>query len=229
MQIRLEAETLHTLFFNIMKIAFPDSDFREAKNALSLLNPGGAASSAAAASTKHSSSGHKRRSGTNETEQHGSGHSRHNQPSSVNKIPNRSQSSRPERDSRHSGSGSRDQLLDGAGLIHPSDLVIVKKKRQERARSSIGSPSSSARAGPLSPGNPGRAGPAPSPRGARTPFQRDAHPSQQLMHSAGWGGHSVQHLDHGDSSSTPGIGDIQWAKPTKRLRTDSGKRRPSHM
>lgn len=221
MQIRVEAETLHTLFFNIMRIAFPDSDFTEAKNAMSLLKPGGAASSAAP-STKHTSSGHKRRSSTSEAEQHGSGHNRHNQPSSVNKVPSRGHGSRSERDSRQSGSGTRDQLLDGAGLMHPSDLVIVKKKRQDRARSSIGSPSSSGRAGPLSPGNPGRVGPSPSPRGARTPFQRDPHPSQQLMHSAGWG-------DHGGSSSSPGIGDIQWAKPAKRQRTDSGKRRPSHM
>jgi hypothetical protein len=173
-----------------MKIAFPDSDFREAKNVSSLMNPGGAAGSAAAPSTKHTSSGHKRRSSTSEAEQHGSGHARHNQPLSVNKAPSRSHSSRPERDLRQSGSGSRDQLLDDAGLIHPSDLVIVKKKRQDRGRSSIGSPSSSGRAGPLSPGNPGRAGPGPSPRGARTP-------SQQLMHSAGWGGHSVQQSDHG--------------------------------
>jgi hypothetical protein len=226
MQIRVEAETLHTLFFNIMKIAFPDSDFREAKNVSSLMNPGGAAGSASAPSTKHTSSGLKRRSSTSEAEQHGSGHARHNQPSSVNKAPSRSHSSRPE---RQSGSGSRDQLLDDSGLIHPSDLVIVKKKRQDRGRCSIGSPSSSGRAGALSPGNPGRAGPAPSPRGARTPFQRDPHPSQQLMHSAGWGGHSLQQSDHGGSLSSPSIGDIQWAKPVKRLRTDSGKRRPSHM
>jgi hypothetical protein len=212
-----------------MKIAFPDSDFREAKNVSSLMNPGGAAGSAAAPSTKHTSSGHKRRSSTSEAEQHGSGHARHNQPLSVNKAPSRSHSSRPERDLRQSGSGSRDQLLDDAGLIHPSDLVIVKKKRQDRGRCSIGSPSSSGRVGALSPGNPGRAGPAPSPRGARTPFQRDPHPSQQLMHSAGWGGHSVQQSDHGGSLSSPSIGDIQWAKPVKRLRTDSGKRRPSHM
>jgi SWI/SNF-related matrix-associated actin-dependent regulator of chromatin subfamily A protein 2/4 len=45
------------------------------------------------------------------------------------------------------------------------------------------------------------------------------------MHSAGWGAHS----DQGGSSSAPGIGDIQWAKPAKRLRTDTGKRRPSLM
>ncbi|XP_062224337.1 ATP-dependent helicase BRM-like [Phragmites australis] len=227
-EVRVEAETLHNLFFNIMKIAFPDSDFREAKNAISFSNPGGSASSAP--STKHSASGHKRRASTNEVEQHASGHTRHNQPSSVSEVPSRAHSSRSERDSKHSGSGSRDQVQDGAGLfMHPSDLVIVKKKRQDRARSSIGSPSSSGRAGPLSPANPGRVGPLPSPRGARTPFQRDPHPSQQSMHSAGWGAHSMQQSDHGGSASSPGIGDIQWAKPVKRLRTDSGKRRPSHM
>ncbi|TKW33464.1 hypothetical protein SEVIR_2G237601v4 [Setaria viridis] len=221
-EVRIEAETLHNLFFNIMKIAFPDSDFSEAKNAMSFSNPGGASSGAAGPSTKHAALGHKRRASTSEAEQLGSGHSRHNQPS---EVPSRPHSSRSERDSRHSGSGSRDQLPDGAGLLHPSDMFIVKKKRQERGRSSIGSPSSSGRAGPLSPTNPGRPGPVPSPRGARTPFQRDAHPSHQSMHSTGW----VAHSDQGGSSSAPGIGDIQWAKPAKRLRTDSGKRRPSHL
>lgn len=214
-EVRIEAETLHNLFFNIMKIAFPDSDFGEAKSAMSFSHPGGAASGAAAPSTKHTALGHKRRASNSEAEQHGSGHGRHNQPSEV-----------PSRPHRHSGSGSKDQLPDGAGLLHPSDMFIVKKKRQDRARSSIGSPSSSGRAGPLSPANPGRPGPVPSPRGgSRTPFQRDPHPSQQSMHSAGWGAHS----DHGGSSSAPGIGDIQWAKPAKRQRTDSGKRRPNLM
>ncbi|CAN6167182.1 unnamed protein product [Urochloa humidicola] len=219
-EVRIEAETLHNLFFNIMKIAFPDSDFSEAKNAISFSNPGGSASGASGPSTKHAALGHKRCASTSEVEQHGSGHSRHNQPS---EVPSRPHSSRSERDSRHSGSSSRDQLPDGAGLLHPRDMFIVKKKRQERGRSSIGSPSSSGRAGPLSPANPGRPGPVPSPRGARTPFQRDAHPSQQSMHSTGWVAHS------GGSSSAPGIGDIQWAKPAKRQRTDSGKRRPSNL
>ena len=189
---------------------------------MSFSNPGGGASSTAAPSTKHSASGHKRRSSTTEAEQHGSSSGKHNQHAPVGEVPSRVKS---ERDSRHSGPGSRDQLPDNAGLLpHPSDLFIVKKKRQDRARTSIGSPSSSGRVGPLSPSNPGRMGPVPSPRGARTPFQRDPHPSQQSM--PGWGAHSV--ADRGGSSS-PGIGDIHWAKPAKRLRTDSGKRRPSHL
>jgi hypothetical protein len=62
MQVRIEAETLHNLFFNIMKIAFPDSDFSEAKNAMSFSSPGGSASGGAAApaapSSKHTASGH---------------------------------------------------------------------------------------------------------------------------------------------------------------------------
>lgn len=227
MQVRVEAETLHNLFFNIMKIAFPDSDFREAKGAMSFSNPGGGASGSAAQSTKQSASGQKRRSSTSEAEQHGSSTSRHNQHAPVGEVSGRAHTSKSEKDSRHSGPGSREQFTDSAGLFrHPTDMFIVKKKRDRRP--SLGSPSSSGRAGPLSPTNAGRMGPAPSPRGARTPFQRDPHPSQQSMHSAGWGAHSVQQSDRGGSSS-PGIGDIQWAKPTKRSRTDSGKRRPSHM
>jgi SWI/SNF-related matrix-associated actin-dependent regulator of chromatin subfamily A protein 2/4 len=218
MQVRVEAETLHNLFFNIMKIAFPDSDFQEVKDSMSFANPGGGVNSSAALSAKHSGPGHKqRRSTATDAEQHGSGSGKHSQHTSVGEAPSRV---KPE---RHSGPGSRDPNLGTAGLLpHPGDLFIVKKKRQERMRGSIGSPSSSGR-GPLSPpSNPGRMGPSPSPRGARTPFQRDPHPSQQGM--PGWGAHS----DRGGSSS-PGIGDIHWAKPAKRQRTDSGKRRPSQM
>uniref|UniRef100_A0A0D9VBA1 ATP-dependent helicase BRM n=1 Tax=Leersia perrieri TaxID=77586 RepID=A0A0D9VBA1_9ORYZ len=222
-EVRVEAETLHNLFFNIMKIAFPDSDFREAKSAMSFSNPGGGASGAAAQSTKQAVSGQKRRSSNSEAEQHGSSSSRHNQHATVGEVSGRVKSE----DSRHSGPGGRDQFTDSTGLFrHPTDMFIVKKKRDRRP--SLGSPSSSGRAGPLSPTNAGRMGPVPSPRGARTPFQRDPHPSQQSMHSAGWGAHSVQQSDRGGSSS-PGIGDIQWAKPAKRSRTDSGKRRPSHL
>lgn len=71
-------------------------------------------------------------------------------------------------------------------------MFIVKKKRRQRARSSIGSPSTSGRGGSLSPTNPVRLGTVPLPRGARTPFQRDTHPSQHSMHSTGWVAHSDQ-------------------------------------
>uniref|UniRef100_A0A453MUD2 ATP-dependent helicase BRM n=4 Tax=Aegilops tauschii subsp. strangulata TaxID=200361 RepID=A0A453MUD2_AEGTS len=219
-EVRVEAEILHNLFFNIMKIAFPDSDFQEVKDSLSFSNPGGGASSTAVPSAKHLASGLKRRSTTTEAEQHGPGSGKHSHHASAGEAPSRA---KPDRDSRHSGPGGRDQSLDSPGLpLHPGDLFIAKKKRQERARSSIGSPSSSGPRGPLSPTNTGRLGPAPSPRGARTPFQRDSHPSQQSM--PGWGAHS----DRG-GSSPPGIGDIHWAKPAKRQRTDTGKRRPSHL
>lgn len=221
MQVRVEAEILHNLFFNIMKIAFPDSDFQEVKDSLSFSNPGGGASSTAVPSAKHLASGLKRRSATTtEAEQHGPGSGKHSHHASAGEAPSRA---KPERDSRHSGPGSRDQSLDSPGLpLHPGDLFIAKKKRQDRARTSVGSPSSSGPRGPLSPTNTGRLGPVPSPRGARTPFQRDSHPSQQSM--PGWGAHS----DRG-GSSPPGIGDIHWAKPAKRQRTDTGKRRPSHL
>ena len=219
MQVRVEAETLHNLFFNIMKIAFPDSDFQEVKESMSFANPSGGANSSAALSAKHSGPGHKqRRSTTTEAERHGSASGKHSQHASAGEAPSRV---KPE---RHSGPGSRDPNVDAVAglLLHPSDLFITKKKRQGRLRTSIGSPSSSGR-GPLSPTNPGRMGPVvPSPRGARTPFQRDPHQSQQSM--PGWGAHS----DRGGSSS-PGIADIHWAKPAKRQRTDSGKRRPSHI
>uniref|UniRef100_A0A8R7UMX9 ATP-dependent helicase BRM n=2 Tax=Triticum urartu TaxID=4572 RepID=A0A8R7UMX9_TRIUA len=107
-EVRVEAEILHNLFFNIMKIAFPDSDFQEVKDSLSFSNPGGGASSTAVPSAKHLASGLKRRSATTEVEQHGPGSGKHSHHASAGEAPSRA---KPERDSRHSGPGSRDQSL----------------------------------------------------------------------------------------------------------------------
>lgn len=107
-------------------------------------------------------------------------------------------------------------------LTHPGDLVICKKKRKDREKPTgkyaVGSPSSSNRIGPL---NPGRMGPVSPPatssgKSARTPSQRDQ--------SVRWGQGS-SNVDSG----VAGIGDVQWAKPVKRMRSDTGKRRPSHF
>ncbi|CAD6248433.1 unnamed protein product [Miscanthus lutarioriparius] len=80
----------------------------------------------------------------------------------------------------------QEQLQDGAGLLHPSDMFIVKKKRQDRARSSIGSPLVQAELD-LS-RQPTLGGQAQSlTQRCENAVQRDPHPSQQSMHSAGWG------------------------------------------
>ncbi|MCI05630.1 ATP-dependent helicase BRM-like, partial [Trifolium medium] len=106
-----------------------------------------------------------------------------------------------------SGSGSaREQLQQDSPslLVHPGELVVCKKKRNEREKSSVKPRIGSS--GPISP-------PSMFPA-MRSPTS-------------------------GSGSSTPRAGNAQrpngsglsfgWANPVKRMRTDSGKRRPSHM
>ncbi|KAJ3693904.1 hypothetical protein LUZ60_009384 [Juncus effusus] len=194
-QIRNEAERFHSLFFEIMKIAFPDSDFREAKNSIDF-----STLSSTTATTPNSTQS-KRQS-----------------------TPLKSDSDRPISNKSHgSGSGSKSQR-DPAP--HPGDLVVCKKKRKDREKPSLlkfpvgSSPSSSSRIGPLNPGKLGPISPAgtSSGKGTRTPFQRDSH-------NLGWGQGSSS---NGENVGV-GIGDVQWAKPVKRMRSDTGKRRPSHL
>ncbi|GAU26544.1 hypothetical protein TSUD_361780 [Trifolium subterraneum] len=88
-------------------------------------------------------------------------------------------------------------------LTHPGELVVCKKRRNDREKSLA-----KTRTGPVSPS-------MRSPGSGSVP--KDVRLSQQTQ---GW---------VGQPSSQQQNGSVGWANPVKRLRTDSGKRRPSHM
>ncbi|KAI3743909.1 hypothetical protein L1987_56978 [Smallanthus sonchifolius] len=158
-EVRSEARKVHDLFFDIMKIAFPDTDFREARSALTF--SGSMASS--------SPRGLPPIGQTKRPQQM-------NDPEPEPSLPQRplSRGSIPARETRFGNTSTR-----GAGpahtqdeptpFSHPGELVICKKKRKEREKSGV-----------VRPGN-GSAGPVSSiGRGIRSPGQTRPSQSQTI-------------------------------------------------
>ncbi|RWW23591.1 hypothetical protein GW17_00012156 [Ensete ventricosum] len=239
-KVRSEAEKLRDLFFHIMKIAFPDSDFREARNAVTFSSPRGSATMQP--QKLPSSSKTKQQAPTNKLETvtvrdkvvpHRAS------PMDGEERTKPSSSSKHHKESRSVSGSLKEQAPECSQfLMHPGDLVIRKKRRKERDKSAVkqrtgpASPSNPGRMGPLSPPSTGRGASAPSPtmnRSSSLSFGKDSRPAQQAKHpSSGWPHREMQQPGYGDGGRH-GIGDVQWAKPVKRMRTDTGKRRPSHM
>lgn len=206
MQVRSEAKKLQDVFFDIMKIAFPDTDFREARHSVSFSSGPGAASQ----SPKLVASQPKRHRLINEVEQEP-----RPLPTGAD-VKLRSHPSKFQKESRlasSSNSRERSGLDEAPWLTPPSDLVICKKKRRDRDKVPV-KPSA---ASPLSPMN--------MSRGVRAPVKSHQPTQQQSGHPHGW---AAARQPGGDSGSGP-VMDAQWAKPVKRMRTDTGKRRPSHL
>ncbi|KAK4593758.1 hypothetical protein RGQ29_017743 [Quercus rubra] len=218
-EVRSEARKVHDLFFDILKNTFPDSDFREARNALSFSGP---FTTSAAPSPRQPAVGpSKRHKLVNEVEP---------DPGPPQKPPQRGlvssgdetriRSHMSQKESRvGSGIGSsreQSQQEDSPLLTHPGELVICKKKRKDREKSAV-----KPRTGPAGPVSPPSMG-----RSMRSPgsgsVAKDTRQTQQSTHPQGWANQPAQPAN-GDGGS------VGWANPVKRLRTDSGKRRPSHL
>lgn len=211
-EVRLEVRKLHDVFFDIMKIAFPDMDFRDARNALSLPGPG-----AAVPSPKMAAANHAKRHKLIDQVDPEPGPMKQLPSGSVNAdFKSRSQPSKFQKESRLAGSGNRENRLDDAPwLTPPGDLVICKKKRKDRDKLPV-----KPNAVPSSPVN--------VPRSVRGPVK-----AQQLNlqsgHPHGWASQQpIRAANNGDGGSGVAM-EAQWAKPVKRMRTDTGKRRPSHL
>ncbi|KAL0347801.1 UNVERIFIED_CONTAM: ATP-dependent helicase BRM [Sesamum calycinum] len=182
-EVRSEAKKVHDLFFDILKIAFPDTDFREARNSISF-----------SSSVTTPASG----------------------PSSRQKLAGQSKSQKLE--SRLSSSKSSRELSqadDTCPFTHPGDLVICKKKRKDREKSAA--KSGNGLGGPVSSTGMGR---FITGRGL-IPGSKDRGSSQQSAIQRGWAALSPQQGN--------GSGSVGWANPVKRMRTDAGRRRPSHL
>ncbi|XP_020261440.1 ATP-dependent helicase BRM isoform X2 [Asparagus officinalis] len=181
-EVKHEARKFHDIFFDIMKIAFPDTDLRDSRNSFTFPTCGGSPS--VAATTNQS----KRQRTIIDLE-----------PSPATAKPNTRASATPDEEERITRTHAS-KLNNESPLAHPGDLVICKKRRQDR------------RVGPASPSSQGRASPL-----SRGTGQQTTRWAQQ-QGSGGAGGLS------------PGVkAEAQWAKPVKRMRTDTGKRRHGHM
>lgn len=209
-QVRSEARKVHDLFFDILKIAFPDTDFSEARSGLSFSISG---SGAAALSSPRQAPGQSRRNRLiNEVELDPSTPQRLQQQTIVSSEEGRVRVRLPNKESRFGsgGSSSREQYVqdDSPALTHPGELVVCKKKRKDREKTVVKPRTGST--GPLSPSTMGR--------GIQSPGTTSASKDTRNMQQ-GWANQSGH-----DSGASVG-----WANPVKRLRTDSGKRRPSHL
>lgn len=209
--MRSEARKVHDLFFDILKIVFPDVDFREARNSLSFTSPPSASSY-----SKHVLTGQNKRqkplSGA-EPEP-----SRPQKPQSRGLIheDTKPRGNVSQKESRLGSSSSRDtaQQDDSRPFTHPGELVICKKKRKDREK--LGLRQGSGSAGPVSPTGVSRG--VRSPAGASV--AKDVKLSQQITQQQGRNNQSPQQVSGGN---------VGWANPVKRMRTDAGKRRPSHL
>ncbi|KAJ0110887.1 hypothetical protein Patl1_00471 [Pistacia atlantica] len=215
-EVRSEARKVHDLFFDILKIAFPDTDLREARNALTFSGP--ASTSISAPAPRQVAAGQsKRHKMINEMEP---GPSPSQKPLQRGSIPVSEDNTRirvhvPQKDSRlGSGIGSSREQFKHDDSPHPGELVICKKKRKDREKSVV--KPRTGPAGPVSPPSLGRnvKGPGSIPK--------DNIRQTQQSTQQGWANQA------GQPPNGSG-GNVGWANPVKRLRTDTGKRRPSQL
>ncbi|XP_039000178.1 ATP-dependent helicase BRM-like isoform X4 [Hibiscus syriacus] len=210
-EVRSEARKVHDLFFDLLKIAFPDTDFREARNALAFSGPVSTSARQVAVSKRQKSVNEvdSDSSLTQKTLQRGSTHAGEDTKVKVHM---------PQKKSRlwkgSSISSEQYQRNDNSLLTHPGQLVICKKKRKDREKSTVKPRSGSV--GPVSAPSIGR---NIRSLGAGS-VSMDARPTQQTTHQQGL-------LNQAGHPSNTSGGLVGWANPVKKLRTDSGKRRPS--
>ncbi|KAG0453124.1 hypothetical protein HPP92_025788 [Vanilla planifolia] len=129
-EAKLDAIRVHELFFDMMKMAFPETDFREARAAFELSIP---IAGEAAPSNKQNPAVHNRRQ------------------SAMDEAEPSSSSTKPR------GHAARDRP--DFPPAHPADLVICKKRRNDRDKQRA--------AGPSGPATPGWVGPL-TPRAGRS-------------------------------------------------------------
>ncbi|XP_011092655.1 ATP-dependent helicase BRM isoform X1 [Sesamum indicum] len=216
-EVRSEARKVHDLFFDILNVAFSDTDFREARNSMSF--SASVATPATGPSSRQAPAGpSKRQKSVKDVDSDNSPFQKPQSRAPFHTVEStKVRSYVPHKESKLGSSSSRElsQPDDARLFTHPGDLVICKKKRKDREKSAAKSGSGSA--GPLSPTGLGRSIKSPgSISGAK-----DTGSSQQSS-TQGWAALSPQ---QGNNSG----GSVGWANPVKRMRTDAGRRRPSHL
>ncbi|KAK4786967.1 hypothetical protein SAY86_010800 [Trapa natans] len=218
-----EAKKVHDLFFDILKIVFTEMDFREARTSLSFTYPAAGSSSA----PRHAVIGQgKRQKPINEVQVDPIPPIKPNKrvvPPAASEEGTRIRVQLPRKELCLVGgqnNGREQRAQDSCPrLTHPGDLVICKKKRKEREKMVV-----KPGAGPSLPGSP-----AGTPRGLRSPSLSSGLRDSKLAHNQparlqGWANQSAQPGNSGGVS-----GNVGWANPVKRLRSDNGRRRANHL
>ncbi|MBA0821909.1 hypothetical protein Goarm_018739 [Gossypium armourianum] len=207
LEVRSEARKVHDLFFDLLKIAFPDTDFQEARNALSFSSL--VSTSTMGSSARQAAVG-KRQKPIKEVESD----SGLTQKSLQRRSSHAGEDTRvrvhmPQKESRVGCvSGITKELYqqDDSILTHPGELVICKKKRKDREKSMV--KPRTGLAGPVSPPSIARSIKSPTTGS----FSKDAaRLTQQTAHQQSW--HQPAHPPNG--------GSVGWANPVKKLRTDA--------
>ncbi|KAK8565798.1 hypothetical protein V6N12_059350 [Hibiscus sabdariffa] len=180
-EVRSEARKVHDLFFDLLKIAFPDTDFREARNAFASSGP---ASTSASGPSARQVAVSKRQKSINEAESDSSLTQKTLHRGSTHAgEETRVKVHMPQKESRL-GKGinitkEQCQHNDDSLLTHPGELVICKKKRKDREKSAVKPRSGSI--GPVSPPSIGRnirsPGSGSVSKDARPTHQQLGHPS----------------------------------------------------
>ncbi|KAL4191446.1 hypothetical protein AMTRI_Chr07g80580 [Amborella trichopoda] len=200
-EVRSDARKLQSLAFECLKVVFPETDLREAKTLGSFTGP------TSTLSPRNPSQNNRPFKPVDDSDQDHvdlvptTRHHRGSHPSEDGPKDPRSHPSRP-----NEPRGPRDDV---ASLTHPGDLVICKKKRKDRDKGAVKVRGVQDTCQPLM----GQA----VRENTMSQNQRQPHGWLQLGNKAGGG------------TSSGGVNELQWAKPVKRLRTDTGKRRPSHI
>ncbi|CAN8286181.1 unnamed protein product [Cochlearia groenlandica] len=208
-EVRSEARKVHNLFFDLLKMSFPDTDFLEARNALSFSGPTPTLVSTPSPRGAGTSQGKRQKPETEGKPE----------PSSPRR-PQQRENTRirvqiPQKETMLGGTSSHAD--DTPILAHPGELVFCKKKRKDREKSAPRTRT----AGSSSPVSP----PAMISRGLRSPVSGSVTRETRLAQQQRWPNQGSTH-----PNNSGGAGDsVGWANPVKRLRTDSGKRRPSHL
>ncbi|KAK9065487.1 hypothetical protein SSX86_014888 [Deinandra increscens subsp. villosa] len=140
-EVRSEARKVHDLFFDIMKIAFPDTDFREARSALTF-------SGSMTSSPRGLQLG-----GQTKRPKQMIDHPEPEPSLSPRPLPRGSIPARETRfgnSSTRAAAGAANAQEEPRPLTHPGELVICKKKRKDREKSGMVRPGNGS-AGPVSP------------------------------------------------------------------------------
>ncbi|KAL1809410.1 hypothetical protein ACET3Z_026400 [Daucus carota] len=209
-EVRTEARKVHDLFFDILKKIFPETDFLEARGAVSFSGHG---ASTSAPPSKQILAGQGKRAKQATMVDPDRSHKQKPLSRGLSNEDTRIRSHMPHKETRLGNSNRELNQQEDSGLFsHPGELVICKKKRKDREKFSVKSGNVSA--GPMSPASVGG--------NIRSPSSGSLSKDTRLIQQ----GRDNQPPHQANVSSSGGIG---WANPVKRMRTDTGKRRPSHL